>query len=221
MWERVNNGLELPNTVSENVQWDTAMAVAWLYDDVHPGKSADFTYVASFAMPDPPIEPPIETTPPTQPQPEPPIPGTQPPEPEDPASVVIDDPVFVTAPGDSADVIAGCRTEPGGSCSVEAARGLVRRAAEVLSGHEAHLPFPPSPSQRRELRRDCATELNVRVAVYQPPGHRARTSRRAIGVCCASLRGRCGTAASSAFTALPRASALVLRGRPPSARVAC
>ena len=74
------------------------------------------------------------------------------------------------------------------------------------------------------LCRDCAAELSVRVAVYQPAGRRARTTRRTISVLCSSLRGRCGAAASSAFTAPPPASAapaLVRRGRPPSARAAC
>ena len=49
VWDRVSAGFDLPNTVSENVQWDTAMAVAWLYDGLPVGAPVDFNYVASFA----------------------------------------------------------------------------------------------------------------------------------------------------------------------------
>ena len=224
VWDRVSDGFDLPNTVSENVQWDTAMAVGWLYDGLAVGAPVDFNYVASFAMPAPPTEPPVEPTPPTEPGPQPPVPGPQPPGPQDPAGVAIRDPVFAPVTGGSADVIGRCSTRRGGRCFVEAASGLQRRAAVVRRGQLARLAFSLSPTQRRQLRNDCATELNVRVAVYQPAGHRARVLRRTIQVLCAAARGRCPAVASSAFAARPLASPLAVlgrRGRPPSAPVAC
>ena len=206
VWERVSDGFELPNTVSENVQWDTAMAVGWLYDGLAVGAPVDFNYVASFAMPAPPTEPPVEPTPPTEPQPQPPVPGPQPPEPQDPANVAIRDPVFVPGTGGVVDVIGRCRTKPGGRCFIEVGTGRQRRAAVVRRGQLARLAFVLGRTQRRELRRDCATELNLRVAVYQPDGQRARTTRRTVSVFCASLRGRCAAVGSSAFAARPLAS---------------
>ena len=200
------------------------MAVGWLYDGLAVGAPVDFNYVASFAMPAPPTEPPVEPTPPTEPQPQPPVPGPQPPEPQDPANVAIRDPVFVPGTGGVVDVIGRCRTQPGGRCFIEVGSGRQRRAAVVQRGQLARLAFVLGRTQRRELRRDCATELNLRVAVYQPAGHRARITRRIISVFCASLRGRCAAVGSSAFAARPLASspaALLRRGRPPSARVAC
>ena len=224
VWDRVSAGFNLTNTVSQNVQWDTAMAVAWLYDGLAIGAPVDFNYVASFAMPAPPTEPPVEPTTPTPPGTQPPVPGPQPPQPEDPASVAIRDPVFAPANSSSADVIGRCSSRPAGRCFVEVASGLQRRAAVVRRGQLARLAFSLSPTQRRQLRNDCATELNVRVAVYQPAGHRARVVRRTIQVLCAAARARCPAVASSAFAARPLASPLAVlgrRGRPPSAPVAC
>ncbi len=226
VWDRVSAGFDLPNTVSENVQWDTAMAVAWLYDGLPVGAPVDFNYVASFAMPPvvPPIEPPVEPTPPTEPGPKPPEPGPQPPGPEDPANVAIRDPVFVPPTSGSADVIARCLTRPRGHCFIEAARGLQRRAAVVRRGQLARLAFSLSPTQRRQLRDSCTTEMTVRVAVYQPNGNRARVARRTISVFCERLRGRCAAASSSATVPWPLAfppAVLASRQRPPSARMAC
>ncbi len=225
VWDRISAGAALSNRVSENEQWDTAMAVGWLYDGLAVGAPVDFNYVASFAMPPaPPTEPPVEPTPPPEPTPQPPVPGPQPSEPEDPARVVIRDPVFVPDTGGSVDVIGRCRTEPGGRCFVEVGSGRQRRAAVVGDGELARLAFVLGRTQRRELRRDCATELNVRVAVYQPAGQRARTSRRSISVFCERLRGRCAAAGVSVFTAgapVSPAARLVRRAPPPSARAGC
>ena len=132
VWDRISAGDELSNSVSENEQWDTAMAVGWLYDGLAVGAPVDFNYVASFAIPPaPPIEPPVEPTPPPEPTPQPPVPGPRPPEPEDPARVIIRDPLYVPDTGDSVDVIGRCRTEPGGRCFVEIGSGRQRRADVV------------------------------------------------------------------------------------------
>ena len=140
VWDRVSAGFALSNTVSENVQWDTAMAVGWLYDGLPVGAPVDFNYVASFAMrPRRPSSRPSSRRRRPQPTPQPPVPGPQPPEPQDPASVVIRDPVFVPPTGGSADVIGRCSTRPGGRCFVEVGSGLQRRAAVVRRGQLARL----------------------------------------------------------------------------------
>ena len=170
------------------------MAVAWLYDGLPVGVSAEFNYVASFAMPPaPPIEPPVEPVPPTAAEAARagPASGARGPQHRHPR------PDLRARPSGSVDVIARCLTQPRGHCFIEAARGLERRAAVVGNGRLAHMMFALGETQRQELRRACATELTLRVAVYQPAGLRARNTRRTISVFCASLRGRCAGVASS------------------------
>lgn len=215
VWGRVNGGGALTNTVSENIEWDTAMALAWLYDGLPVEGSVQFNYRAAFELP------PVEPEPPVEP---PPGGGPQPPEPETPANVVIRDPVYVPAPGGEVDILGRCRTRPGGRCFVEVGSGRQRRSAVVGRGRVARLAFVLGRTQRRELRRDCATELTLRVAVYQPAGRPARTVRRTVRVLCERLRARCVAASSTVFTARPLASpaaALVRRAPPPRARAAC
>ena len=201
VWVRISAGDELSNSVSENEQWDTAMAVGWLYEGLAVGRPVDFNYVASFAIPPAPpsSRPSSRRRRPSRRRRR--RPGPRPPEPEDPARVVIRDPLHVPDTGDSVDVIGRCRTEPGGRCFVEIGSGRQRRADVVRDGELARLALVLGRTQRRELRRDCATELNLHLAVYQPAGQRARTTRRTISVFCASLRGRCVTAGASVFTA--------------------
>ena len=215
VWEQLNAGDVLSRTVSENVQWDTAMAVGWLYEGLPAGVSAQLNYRAAFELPPSEPEPPTEPKPPTQPKP--------PTEPETPAGIVIRDPIFVPAPGDSVDVVGRCRTRPGGRCFVELGSGRQRRSAVVRDGRLVRLGFVLGAAARGELRRDCATELALRVAVYQPAGRRARVGRRTVQVLCARLRGRCAAAPASVLGAGRLASpvAALARRAPPRARIAC
>ena len=211
VWDRVSAGFDLTNTVSENAQWDTAMAVAWLYDGLAPSgrRSTSTTWPRSRCPRRPQSRPSNRRRRPRRGRSHP-CRGRSRPSREDPASVAIRDPVFAPANSSSADVIGRCSTRPAGRCFVEVASGLQRRAAVVRRGQLARLAFTLGPAQRRQLRDDCATELNVRVAVYQPRGQRARTARRTIQVLCAAARGHCAAGASSVFATRPLASPLAV-----------